>query len=304
MHSQNEHPFFDSDFLAKLEQLSLLSRKLFKSDRRADRPSRQTGSSLEFADYRNYASGDDPRSVDWSIYARLERLVVKLYEQEQDLPVYILIDSSASMRWTPFPDRHSPKKLDTARRIAAALAYIGLANLDRIELAWFDQIHGPVLAMGRGKNHFHKILGFLSQLPVATGPTSLLNAISQFTRKTRKRGVAILITDLLDPAGYEEPLALLHAAQFQTEVLQILHPAELRPELLGEFQLIDSESGNELPFTATPASLDRYRQLFQKLLEDQHRFCMEHRIGLIQIPADTQFEDAVLKLLREGRFLK
>jgi uncharacterized protein (DUF58 family) len=303
LHSQTEPPFFDSVFLAKLEQLSLLCRRLFKSENRADRPSRHNGSSLEFADYRNYTPGDDPRSVDWSIYARLERLVVKLYEQEQDLPVHILVDSSTSMRWTPDPDRAPPQKLNTARRIAAALAYIGLSNQDRVHLSWFDHSHGPELAAGRARGHFHKVLGFLSQ-PPPEGPTSLLTAIRQFTRKTRKRGVAILITDLLDPAGYQEPLSLLNAAQFETEILQLLHPAELHPELLGELQLVDSESGAELAFTATPDALGRYRELLGNLLEQQRQFCMEHRIGLVRLSSQIPFEDAVLKLLREGRLLK
>jgi uncharacterized protein (DUF58 family) len=303
LHSQTEPPFFDSVFLAKLEQLSLLCRKLFKSENRADRPSRQNGSSLEFADYRNYVPGDDPRSVDWSIYARLERLVVKLYEQEQDLPIHILVDSSTSMRWTPEPERAPPEKLTAARRIAAALAYIGLSNQDRVHLSWFAHGHGPELAPGRSKGQFHKILGFLSQ-PPPESPTSLLTALRQFTLKTRKRGVAILITDLLDPAGFQEPLCLLNAAQFETEILQILHPAELHPELLGELQLVDSESGAELAFTATPDALGRYQELLGDLLEQQHRFCIEHRIGLVRLSSQTPFEDAVLKLLREGRFLK
>ncbi len=302
LHSQTEPPFFDSVFLAKLEQLSLLCRRLFKSENRADRPSRHNGSSLEFADYRNYASGDDPRAVDWSIYARLERLVVKLYEQEQDLPIHILVDSSASMRWTPHPDHAPPEKLNAARKIAAALAYIGLSNQDRVQLAWFDQNHGPELAAGRGRSHFHKVLGFLSQ-PPPPAPTSLLTAIRQFTRKIRRRGVVILISDLLDPSGCQEPLGILNAAQFETEVLQILHPAELQPELLGELQLVDSESGSELAFTATPAALARYRELLGNLLEQQHRFCREHRIGLLRLSSEAPFEDAVLKLLREGRFL-
>ena len=302
MHSQTDP--FDSVFLAKLEQLHRLSTKLFKSHLRADRPSRQTGSSLEFADYRNYTPGDDPRSVDWSIYARLDRLVVKLHEQEQDLPVHLLVDSSASMRWKPQTQPATAGKFDTARRIAAALAYIGLASLDRIELAWFGHSHGPVLPMGRGKGHFHKVLRFLSDAPPSAGPTSLLNSLRQFTTQSRKRGLVILLTDLLDPLGHEQPLGLLHAAQFETEVLQILHPAELQPTLLGEFQLRDSESTSELPFTATPDSVARYRQLLHQLLEDQHRFCMKHRIGLLRLSSETPFEDSVLKLLREGRWLK
>src|SRR3954468_10301349 len=118
-------PVFDSAFLSKLEQLYLLSKKLFRGEHRAERRSRQTGSSLEFADYRNYVRGDDLRSVDWNVYGRLDRLFVKLFEQEQDLHIYVLVDASGSMRWSPSDGNDSPK-LDQARRIAASLAYIGL----------------------------------------------------------------------------------------------------------------------------------------------------------------------------------
>ena len=125
---------FDSAFLAKLEQLHLLARKLFRGEHRAERRSRQVGSSLEFADYRNYAWGDEPRTIDWAVYARLDRLFVKLFEQERDLEIHFLVDASASMR----AGEMGAAKLDAARKIAAALSYIALANLDRVNVGWFD----------------------------------------------------------------------------------------------------------------------------------------------------------------------
>src|SRR4029077_17171789 len=129
MTGQSDALLFDSAFLAKLEQLYLLSRKIFRGQQRAERKSKQIGSSLEFADYRNYTPGDDLRTIDWNIYGRLDRLFVKLFEEEQDLPVYFLVDASASRRWQP---GQLSTKFDQARRITASLAYIALANLDRV----------------------------------------------------------------------------------------------------------------------------------------------------------------------------
>jgi uncharacterized protein (DUF58 family) len=184
---------FDTAFLSKLEQLHLLSKKLLRSQHRAERPSRQIGSSLEFADYRNYAPGDDLRGVDWNIYGRLEKLSVKLFEQEQDLPVYLLVDASESMRWVPGAtspkDAHAPRsKFVQVRRTAASLAYVALANLDRVGIQWFGSQLGPQLAMTRGRSQFHKVLDFLQTAPPRPGPTCLRG--SARTRPPRCNGAA------------------------------------------------------------------------------------------------------------------
>src|SRR3954447_25316878 len=162
-------PVFDTAFLSKLEQLYLLSKKLFRGAHRAERRSRQVGSSLEFADYRNYTSGDDLRSIDWNIYGRLDRLFIKLFEQEQDLDISFLLDASASMRWTPPDGAERLSKFDQARRITASLAYIGLANLDRVNVHYFGSRLEEDLGLCRGKSQFHKVLEFLRMAPVLEG---------------------------------------------------------------------------------------------------------------------------------------
>ncbi len=282
----------------------MLSKRRFKSDSRADRASRQTGSSLEFADYRDYSPGDDLRSVDWNIYGRLERLVVKLYEQEQDLPVYILVDSSASMRWSPDGCSADAPKFTLARQIAACLAYIALANQERVELAWLDHSLGPSLGMGRGRSHLHKVLAFLSQPPPAGQRTCLLTGLRQFTQRTRRRGLVLLLSDLLDPDGPQTALAHLHSRQFELETIQILDPAELHPQFLGDTTLVDAETGSELPFTADPGSLLRYQSQVKAFLDNLSQFCLQHGIGHICTRSDSGFEDTVLSILRKGRVLQ
>ncbi len=295
---------FDSAFLAKLEQLYLISKKLFRGDHRAERKSKQLGSSLEFADFRNYTAGDDLRSIDWNIYGRLDRLFVKLFEQEQDLHLYFLIDASASMKWQPAAASQLPSKLDAARRICASLAYIGLANLDRVNIHWFGSaLHGD-LGLSRGKSQFHKVLEFLRRAPDLPGETSLLTSIRSFVHRTKRRGLVFLLSDLFDPAGYEEALALLRHSQFEVHVLQVLAAAELRPDTSGDLRLIESETGAAFEVTATDALLRRYHEEIDSFLHGIAAFCLRRGINYAQASSEVPFEELVLRALRDGRMLK
>ena len=293
---------FDSQFLAKLEQLYLLSRKIFRSRHRAERKSRQTGSSLEFADYRNYAPGDDLRSIDWNIYGRLDRLFVKLFEEEQDLPVYFLIDMSASMRWTPRPGALT--KLDHARRIAASLSYIALANLDRANIFYFSDRLGMDAGMSRGKAQFHKLLDFLKRLPVAVGETRLLPVVRAFCQRAKRRGLVFLLSDFFDSEGCEEPLRLLRYHQFDTQIIQVFDPEERAPSLRGDLRLIDAETNAPLEITCDEALLRRYRAAMDSFVTGLENFCVAHQLNCVQASTAVAFEDLVLRVLREGAILR
>ncbi len=294
---------FDSAFLAKLEQLYLLSKKLFRGAHRAERRSRQIGSSLEFADYRNYTTGDDLRSIDWNIYGRLDRLFVKLFEQEQDLDISFLLDASASMRWTPEgSDRLT--KFDQARRITASLAYIGLANLDRVNVHYFASRLEDDLGLCRGKSQFHKVLDFLRAAPALEGETHLLTSVRSFAQRMKRRGLVFLLSDLFDPHGVEEALALLRYQQFEVHVIQVLDPAELRPQTTGDLRLIESETGEAYEITANESLLRRYHAEIDGFLEKTRTFCREHGIGYAQATTAVPFEDLVLRVLRDGRMIQ
>jgi uncharacterized protein (DUF58 family) len=293
---------FDSAFLAKLEQLYLLSKKLFRGEHRAERRSRQTGSSLEFADYRNYSLGDDPRSIDWNIYGRLDRLFIKLFEQEQDLDIHFLLDASASMCWTPAAERIA--KLDQARRIAASLAYIALSNLDRVNVLWFSATLGDDLGLVRGKSHFHSVLDFLRRAPEPDGATSLLATARTFTQRLKRRGLVFVLSDFLDPAGYEEALGLLRFHHFDTHVLHVLDPAELRPEASGDLRLLDCETGAPLEITATAGVLASYHAEVDRFLAALTAFCLRRGIAYAQATTAVPFEDLVLRVLRDGMILR
>jgi uncharacterized protein (DUF58 family) len=314
---------FDSEFLAKLEHLYLLSQRIFRGTHRAERRSHHAGSSLEFADYRNYVPGDDPRSIDWNVYGRLDRLFVKLFEAEEDLAVYVLVDCSASMGWTPSVPRlrlprkqrrtadgqESPppagpgvSKFDQARKIAAALAYIALANLDRVNVHGFDDRLGSDCGLSRGKSQFHKILRFLSDLQYSNRTTALEASLRTFSQRVKRRGLAILISDFFDPAGFRDALNLLRFQRFEIELIQVLHPGELRPDLSGDFELVDAETGSSLEVTATQAVRAAVAKEMEDFLADLQRYSVEYRIGSLIARTDVPFEDLVLRVLRERRF--
>jgi uncharacterized protein (DUF58 family) len=293
---------FDSRFLAKLERLYLLSRKIFRGHQHGERKSRQTGSSLEFADYRNYTPGDDLRMIDWNIYGRLDRLFVKLFEQEQDLPVYFLIDASASMRWSPGPEALT--KFDQARRVAASLAYIALANLDRVNMFYFSGELGAASGMCRGKGQFHTLLQFVKYPPVLSGATRLLQSARKFSQEAKRRGVVFVLSDFFDPAGYEEALRLLRFHQFDAQVVHVLDPGDLDPSVRGDLQLFDAESDSFLELTADDSLLHEYRSAVETFTSDLRNFCVTQRFGHVTASTEIGFEDLVLRVLRRGAIVR
>jgi uncharacterized protein (DUF58 family) len=298
---------FDSAFLAKLEQLHLLATRLFRGERRAERRSRQIGSSLEFADHREYTPGDEPRSIDWNAFGRLDRLFVKLYEEERDLPVSFLIDASESMRWTPDEAQGQARglaKFDHARRLCAALAYIALANLDRVNIHFFAANLLGELGVARGKGQFHSILKFLSAPTDADGPTRLRKAAESLARRSKHRGLVFILSDFFDPAGYEEPLAILRHSQFDVHALQVLSPAELSPEATGDLRLQEPEAGASIELTANETLLRRYRDEIDGFNTALESHCLSRGIAFARVTTDVPFEDIVLRVLRDGVLIR
>jgi uncharacterized protein (DUF58 family) len=290
---------FDTKFLAKLEHLYLLSQRIFRGAARAERKSRHIGSSLEFADYRNYVAGDDPRTIDWNVYGRLDRLFVKLFEEEEDLHVYLLVDSSASMAW----QSGTLSKFDQGRRIAAALAYISLANLDRVNVHAFDDTLGPDCGLFRGKNQFHQTLSFLSALECSNRGTSLGKTVQRFVQRVKRRGLVVLISDFFDPEGYRAALNLLRFQRFELQVIQVVDPAELAPDFSGDFQLLDCETGQALDITSNQSARAAFKAEISNFLSGLERYCSESQTGFLQATTNDAFEDLVLRVLRERRLV-
>lgn len=303
---------FDQSFLKKLEYLHIVAKKVFVGRLRAERRSRKTGAGIEFADHRDYTPGDDLRYLDWAVYGRMNRLLLRLFEEEEDLYIYLLIDSSTSMRLgSPGPggtllSRGSDgriAKLGYAAQVGAALAYVGLSNLDRVAVyAFSDGLRGQ-LPPARGKGRMFKVFEFLSGLSPA-GQTDLRTALTEFVHRTRRRGVVVVLSDFYDTAGYEEGLNLLRYHRFEPAVIQIIDPHEARPTLRGDLELADMETGERRQVTLTQTLCDAYAQAHAEYCQTLESFCTARSIGYLRADTQVPFEDLVLRVLREGGFIR
>jgi uncharacterized protein (DUF58 family) len=280
----------EPDFLRKLEQLSIVSKRAFSGQLKGEKRSTKRGTSIEFADYRDYSHGDDLRRIDWNTYARLDRLFLKLFMEEEDLHVYLLLDASRSM------DFGSPKKLDYGRRVAAALGYVGLSNYDRVGAAIFGARLQGRLAPVRGRGQSFSLFDFL-QKAEPEGETSFARSLKEYALKTRRPGVAVVISDFFN-SDYEEGLKSLLARRFQITLVHVMDDAELRPDLLGDLKLVDSETGEEREISVSPGLLREYQASVDRFCGGLHGFCSRYGMDYIRTTTSAPFEDLVLKYLR------
>ncbi len=271
--------------LGRLERLELVTRKIFRGQLKGERRSRRKGQSVEFADHRNYVSGDDLRFIDWNLYARLDKLFLRLYQEEEDLHFYALVDTSPSMMFG------QPTKYRFAQKMAAALGYIGLCRSDRIKVeALTDQPAGPTAGL-RGKASLWRLLKHLENLPT-TAHTSLEAGVKKFCIRNPGKGIVVLLSDMMDKNGYENAIRALVARQYDVYVIQIFSPEELEPELVGDLQLIDCEDGDLADISVSPRLLQRYKATLQAFVAEIRQFCS--RRGIVHMTCSTDQDVDVL----------
>jgi uncharacterized protein (DUF58 family) len=287
---------FDSEFLKKLEYLYIVSKKIFAGRIKAERRSTRRGVSVEFADYRNYTPGDDFRYIDWNAFARLDELLLKLYEEREDLHIYFLVDASQSMTYGELP------KLIYAKRVAAALAYIGLSNLDRIGITAFNTTDMHRLPTERGKGKIFTVLNFLDQIN-GTGETDMEHAFRNFVHMTKRRGLVVVISDLFDPKGFTAGLNMLKFQKHDLFVIHIIDEKEAEPNLLGDYHLVDVETDQLRPVTINENHIKRYKALFNKYCDDLDRYCTQREISLVRTMTKAPFEELILRIFRMGGFV-
>ena len=295
MASTEEH--FDEAFLEKLEYLYIVSQKIVAGRLRAERKTRIVGSGIEFADYRNYTAGDDLRNLDWRIFARTEKLFLRLFEEEEDLYIYFLIDSSKSMTLG------SPNKWDYAKRVAAALGYIGLANLDRVSVIPFSSQLDGRLPPSRGRGQIFKIFNFLESLKPGQ-QTSLGDAFRTFVTQNKRRGIAVVISDFYDPRGFEEGLNFLRYHKFEPLVVHLSDERELDADFRGDLQLVDCETGEIADITVTASMMKEYKKAFDTYCEELEEYCVKRQILYFRAPIQIPFDELILRVFRAGGFLK
>jgi len=284
------------DFLRKIERLSLVAKRVFPGRLKGERRSTKRGSSVEFADYRNYTVGDDFRRVDWNVYARLEKLFIKLFVEEEDLYVYLIVDASRSM------DFGHPGKLLYARRIAAALSYIALSNLDRVGLAVLSGLTAHTLSPKRGKQSAAAIFDWLGSVR-AGGDTQLAASLRDFSLKTPQPGLAIVVSDFFDK-DYQKALSTLVSRKFEVTVFHLLDQDEVEPPAVGDLLLIDCETDERREITVTQTLLRKYQQRLAEFCGGLESCCLRYGCNYVRITNQSPFEDLILSYLRRRRMVK
>jgi uncharacterized protein (DUF58 family) len=238
--------------MARLDQLDIISRKMLAGKMKGERRSKRRGQSVEFADYRNYVVGDDLRFIDWNIYARLDKLFLKLFLEEEDLALYIIVDVSKSC------DYGEPHKGLYMKKVAAALGYIGLVNYNRVHIS--AVANGIVAETGamRGRTRVARMIDFIGRLEPA-GAGNLAEACRRFALAHRQKGVCVILSDFFDKGGYENGLRYVAGGRYDLFAVHILSPQEIDPTLQGDLKLRDMEDNDTAEVSITQPLLKRYK---------------------------------------------
>lgn len=288
---------FDRTFLQQLDELAIVSRKVAMGQAKGERRSLKKGAGVEFQDYRPYVVGDDLRYVDWNVYCRLDRLILKLFVEEEDLCLHLLVDGSASMAFG------TPGKFEYALQVGAALGYIGLTNLERVGVGLFAGGAPQILRPRRGRGQIVPLLDFLAAAE-ARGPLHLNAALTGYALRARTPGVAVVLTDLLDPGGYADGLKALLSRRFEVLLLHVVSEDELNPALRGDLMLLDAEGGLSREVSVDRRVLEEYQARLQAHFGAAEAFCLQHRIDYLRASTAVPWTDLILRHLRRGGFLR
>jgi uncharacterized protein (DUF58 family) len=285
---------FDEAFLRQLERLMLVTRSAVRGGLKGVRRSVKRGQSVEFTDYRDYSLGDDLRSLDWNVYARLEKLFIKLFVEEEDVTVHILLDASASMQGG------SPDKMLFGKRAAAALAYVGLASYDRVNLAVLQGRVARRFPAVRGTGRVFQVLSDLSGVRPAPGPSDLAAATRHYAAQLTQRGPLVLISDLFDP-NVDRAISELAGSRCDVAILHTLSPEELDPPLEGDLRLVDRETSEGIDITADLGTIDEYKARLAAWQAHLETVAAKRRVAYLPTPTTLPLADLVFAELRRRR---
>ncbi|MEM9662827.1 MAG: DUF58 domain-containing protein [Planctomycetota bacterium] len=304
---QSRDELIPPELAARLDRLDVTSRKMFPGALPGERRSKKRGSSVEFDDYRTYVAGDDLRHIDWNVYARMDRLFIKLFREEEDLAVTVLLDTSASM------DAGKPNKLVYSHRLAMGLAYVGLVANNRVSVVTFGSTAGyRRFPAGRGRRRVQAVGEFLLEnlRLVADQPNAskvgFNEALQRASRERTGKGVFVVVSDCLIREGYEAGLGVLASTSrggFDTTVVQVMSPGELDPaadgdRVLGDLRLSDAESGIEAEVTVTAELIESYKRRVQTYCDDLSTFCRRRDMKHTLVTTNTPPEQVLLRNLR------
>ncbi len=292
------------EFLKQLDPFYIRANRSFRAKFRGERRSLNRGIGMEFADYRVYEPGDDLRHVDWNIYARLDRLFIKLFHTDEALPLTLLIDNSRSM------DFGSPTKLMCVKQVAAALGYIALAHADSVTIYTCAERLFPVLPLISSKSQFSRLTSVLEAI-TGSGQTRLMDCLKQFQMYQRHAGRVVLLSDFLDPGGYADGLKLLAGRGFSITAIHVVSPEEIDPIIHsestppdGDWLVEDAETGETKAVTINAETLAQYRNQQQTFCENLQRFCGDRGVGYTQLKSDIPIEAFILQELHRAGFIR
>jgi len=287
-----------SHLMSSLDKLDIVARKIFSGKTQGERKSRRRGSSVEFADYRHYTSGDDLRFIDWNVYARLDRLFMKIFLEEEELTLGIAIDASASMEYG------NPNKFDFVRRLAMSLGYIALSSHNKVSLFGFNSQGVQRLTNMRGKRRTRELGQWLLNL-LPEGGTSFVEACKVISTSRQGRGVLVVLSDCLEEDGIKQGLSYLVGGGWDVFVIQTLSPEEVSPldaGLEGDLRLEDAETGAECEITATAPLIANYKRRLEHFCNCLREQCTRIGVGSVRVSTDVDMEQLIVEYLR-GRGL-
>lgn len=285
---------FDLKFFKSLKLLSIITRRHFRGEKIGHRKSPNRGSSAEFAEYKEYLPGDDPRFIDWNLYGRLEKLYIKKFHNEEDLTVSMLMDSSTSMNFG------NPSKFDHARKLSAAISYIALQHQDLARIYSFTKTLDPVSEGGFRRSHIYRLMGFLENRQPSGKTESIDEVIQHFLVKNRRPGVVFILTDAMFDAGLFSGLKRLAHRRFEVNLVQILTPDELNPELAGLVDLIDAEDFTKISLNINKQALTIYEEILRENTDELKSFLIQHGMKYHRSLTNTPFESTLLNLFNHS----
>lgn len=285
------------EFLSYLERLDLLIKRSIKGVSIGERLSSKYGRGIEFQDYRSYEIGDDFRYIDWNIYARLDKLFVKLFREEEMGSIDIFLDISRSMNFG------NPSKIYFGKQISASLGYIGLINYDSVNIYCISSTVEKKIESLSGRSNVIRLLKFLEEVS-PLGVTSLTGAIRESIKRLKNKAIFIILSDFLDPAGYEEGLKLIKSRGYEVFAFHILSEEEISPPISGSVKLVDSETGEIIELDEADDALEGYKRTLEKFLSEVESFCLSHSIEYIRASSSIPVDKIVLYYMRLGGWLR
>ncbi len=286
---------FDPAFLDRLRVLFLRLRKRKQLKKRGLQSTPATGFTREFKDFRHYTPNDDYRAIDWRLYARLERLFIRLFEEVQEFHVHILLDTSGSMQ-TPYPEKRV-----TGLRLAVALAYMGLVGQHKVSLYQLgDQIHQTLPPL-KGQGKIQEFIDALIRMEF-DGVTQLEHCFEDFRPPRQRYGIIFVISDLFGAEVESAAKALHRTAHWpgESNLIHLVHPREFEPGLDGEVELIDTETREKRRMWLTKSEVRKYKDTVSRYIEGIQQECITRQMNYFPWSTDQGFEARRQHLLSRG----